>query len=104
MPKAVLTCTHHLCFEHIQEKCQTFSSDQDAYPGFSLATSATTEKSKAPMQYAAIGYKQIKFSDKNVILCCIFAPIIDVGYSLEPPHLGCSNEYQLSKFRAKKKK
>ena len=52
-----------------------------------------------PMQYTAIfqDCKSYNFQIKNVIFF-IFAQNIDCGYTLEPPHLGGSNEYPQSIF------
>ena len=43
---------------------------------------------------------QLKIFDISLI----FAPNIDCGYMLEPPHRGGSNEYLQSMFRSKNKK
>ena len=56
------------------------------------------------MQHKKIyhGYKNGNFQIKNCDYI-IFAPNIDCGYTLEPPHCGCSNEYQRSMFESLKK-
>ena len=53
-----------------------------------------------PMQYAAIfrGCKNYNFQMKKCYIFLIFAQNIDCGYTLEPPHLGGSNEYPQSMF------
>ena len=48
--------------------------------------------------------KNWKFSDKNWYFFHISAQNIDYGYSLELPHQGSSNEYQLSMFLSRNKK
>ena len=52
------------------------------------------------MQYTAIfhGCKKVNFQMKNTNIFLIFAQNIDCGYTLEPPHLGGSNEYPQSMF------
>ena len=53
-----------------------------------------------PMQYTAIfhGCKNVHFQMNFLNIFLIFAQNIDRGYTLEPPHLGGSNEYPLSMF------
>ena len=54
-----------------------------------------------PVQYTAIfhGCKNRNFQiKKNVIFFLFFIRYIDRGYTLEPPHLGGSNEYPQSMF------
>ena len=53
-----------------------------------------------PMQYTAIfhGCKNVNFQMNNSNIFLIFARNIDCGYTLEPPHLGGSNEYPQSMF------
>ena len=52
-----------------------------------------------PMQYTAIfhGCKNVHFQMKMFNIFLIFQNI-DRGYTLEPPHLGGSNEYPQSMF------
>ena len=58
-----------------------------------------------PMQYTAIfhGCKNVHFQMKIFNIFLIFAQNIDCGYTLEPPHLGGSNEYPQSMFWSKNK-
>ena len=52
------------------------------------------------MLYTAIfhGCKYANFQMKDCHIFLIFAQNIDRGYTLEPPHLGGSNEYPQSMF------
>ena len=58
-----------------------------------------------PMQYTAIfhGCKNAHFQMICFYIFLIFAQNIDCGYTLEPPHLGGSNEYPQSMFWSKNK-
>ena len=58
------------------------------------------------VQYTAIfhGCKNDNFQMKFFDIFLIFAPNIDCGYTLEPPHSGGSNEYPQSMFWSKNKK
>ena len=44
------------------------------------------------------GCKNVNFQIKNYDIFLFFAQNIDCGYTLEPPHGGCSNGYPQSMF------
>ena len=58
------------------------------------------------MQYTAIfhSYENNYFQMKKCDIFLSFAQKIDLGYTLEPPHLGGTNEYIRSMFKSKKKR